>query len=391
MAQQDVRDDIEGNVRLSDRDRPIPRESNPMLDDANRIKLAVFCSNVARGTSISTAEDLPKGSWPEAKRICMAADEAGFDAAIPLGRWKFNSRARPMDDRVIEPFTFATAIGALTERISVFSTVHMPLFHPVITAAICSSIDHVSGGRFAINVVAGFNSAEFKMFGIEQLPHDERYEYAAEWMELAKRAWTSEEVFDFSGRYFDVEGVVGKPLPLQQPYPVIMSAGASPAGRDFAARHADLNFVHLSGWDGIRKGVEEVESSVPAGSDRRPGVLAGGYMVCADTEEEAWRRYHYVVRDRLDREAASLFTKDFNRQAESALVVAEQERVDRMAAGFNALPLVGTPEQVVERIQKMSDGGISGLAISFDDYEEGIEAYDRAVRPLLIEAGLRTV
>jgi alkanesulfonate monooxygenase SsuD/methylene tetrahydromethanopterin reductase-like flavin-dependent oxidoreductase (luciferase family) len=62
-----------------------------------------------------------------------------------------------------------------------------------------------------------------------------------------------------------------------------------------------------------------------------------------------------------------------------------------MAAGFNALPLVGTAEQVVERIQRMADGGLAGLAISFDDYDDGIAAYDEAIRPLLIETGLRTV
>jgi alkanesulfonate monooxygenase SsuD/methylene tetrahydromethanopterin reductase-like flavin-dependent oxidoreductase (luciferase family) len=62
-----------------------------------------------------------------------------------------------------------------------------------------------------------------------------------------------------------------------------------------------------------------------------------------------------------------------------------------MAAGFNALPLVGTAEQIVERMQQMADGGLAGLAISFDDYDEGIAAYDEAIRPLLVEVGLRAV
>ena len=79
----------------------------------------------------------------------------------------------------------------------------------------------------------------------------------------------------------------------------------------------------------------------------------------------------------------------FNRQAQSALVVAERDRIDRMAAGFNAMTLVGTAEQIVERMQRMTDAGLAGLAISFDDYDEGLAAYDEAIRPLLIDAGLR--
>jgi alkanesulfonate monooxygenase SsuD/methylene tetrahydromethanopterin reductase-like flavin-dependent oxidoreductase (luciferase family) len=361
-----------------------------MLDPANRLKLAVFCANVARGTSMSLAESLPKGDWQESARLAQAADRAGLDGMIPLGRWKNNSRGRPEDDRIMEPWTWAAGLAGLTERISVFATVHIPLFHPEMTAGMSSTIDHISGGRFSINVVAGFNSDELQMFGVRQLPHDERYEYADEWMQLLKRIWTAEDAFDFHGRYLEARELIFKPLPVQKPYPVVMSAGASPAGRRFAAKHADMNFLHLPGFEGMKGLVDEVKRQA-ADADHEVSVFAGGYVVCADTEAEAWRRYHYVVRDRIDWKEASAFVEQFTSQAGSADVVAKQEQVERMAAGFNALPLVGTPEQVVERMQLMSDAGLAGLAISFDDYDEGIAAYEEALRPLLIETGLRTI
>ena len=370
-------------------DRPIPREQNPMLEPGNRIKLALFCANVARGTSMSFADSLPKGQWRETARLAQRADAAGIDGFIPLGRWKHNSRSRPQDDRFVEPFTGAAGLAAITERISLFVTCHIPLFHPVIVAGMGSTIDHISDGRFSINVVAGWNSDELNMFGAPLLPHDERYVYAAEWMELLKRTWTAEEVFDFHGRYLDALGVLSKPLPLQRPYPAIMSAGSSPAGRRFAAAHADINFVHLPSFEEMPATVAAAKEEARATSGREPGIFAGAYIVCADSEREAWRRYHHVVRDQLDVASASEFIEIFNSQAQSALVVAERERVDRMAAGFNAMTLVGTPEQIVERMQQMADAGLAGLAISFDDYDDGLAAYDEALRPLLIEAGLR--
>ena len=372
-------------------DRPVPRERNPMLAPDNRLKLALFCANVARGTSMSFAESLPKGQWEEAARLATRADAAGIDGYIPLGRWKHNSRSRPQDDRFVESFTGAAALAALTRRISVFATVHVPLFHPVAVAAMASTIDHVSAGRFSINVVAGWSADELSMFGVGLRAHDERYEYAAEWIELLKRLWTAEEVFDFHGRFLDATGVVSKPLPLQRPYPAIMSAGSSPAGRRFAAQHADINFVHLPSFEEMARTVAAARDEARATSGRNPGIFAGGYIVCADTEREAWRRYHHVVRDQLDVASASEFIEMFNRQAQSALVVAERDRVDRMAAGFNAMTLVGTAEQIVERMQRMADAGLAGLAISFDDYDEGLAAYDEAIRPLLIDAGLRVV
>jgi alkanesulfonate monooxygenase SsuD/methylene tetrahydromethanopterin reductase-like flavin-dependent oxidoreductase (luciferase family) len=378
--------------RLEDAlDRPVPRERNPMVDPANRLKLALFCANVARGTSMSFAESLPKGQWEEASRLAARADAAGIDGYIPLGRWKHNSRSRPQDDRFVESFTGAAALAALTRRISVFATVHVPVFHPVVVAGMGSTIDHVSGGRFSINVVAGWSADELGMFGLGLRPHDERYEYAAEWVDLLKRLWTAEEVFDHHGRFLEATGLISKPLPLQRPYPVIMSAGSSPAGRRFAARHADINFVHLPSFEEMRQTVAAARADSRAASGREPGIFAGGYIVCADTEREARRRFHHVVRDQLDVVSASEFIEMFNRQAQSARVVAERERIDRMAAGFNAMTLVGTAEQIVERMQQMADAGLAGLAISFDDYDDGLAAYDEAIRPLLIDADLRVV
>jgi len=255
------------------------------------------------------------------KRLAQAADKAGMDGFIPLGRWKANSRTqRPEDDRWMEVITMAAAVAAVTERIAVFSTVHMPIIHPVIMAAQVATIDHVAGGRFALNVTAGFNQAEMDMFGLKLLPHDERYAYAAEWMELVKKIWTSEDIFDWEGKYFHGKTIINKPLPLQRPYPVIMSAGSSGAGRDFAAQHADLNFVHLPSWEGMAEAVSSAKDDAVRKFGKHPGILAGGYIVCADTEKEALRRYRYVTREKMDVETAKIFTKDFNSESQSALV-----------------------------------------------------------------------
>ena len=104
-------------------DVPVPPERNPMRDPGNRLKLAVFCANVARGTSMSEAETLPRVTWEESQRLALAADRAGIDGMIPLGRWKATARGAAEVDRTFEPWVWASALSALTERISVFTTV----------------------------------------------------------------------------------------------------------------------------------------------------------------------------------------------------------------------------------------------------------------------------
>jgi alkanesulfonate monooxygenase SsuD/methylene tetrahydromethanopterin reductase-like flavin-dependent oxidoreductase (luciferase family) len=152
-----------------------------------------------------------------------------------------------------------------------------------------------------------------------------------------------------------------------------------------------MNFVHLPSLEELPAVVVEAKQLGRDTVGREAGIFAGGYLVCADTEAEAWRRYHYVVRDRIDRSWSAAFVDLFTREAGSSDVIPLEQRVERMAAGFNALPLVGTPEQIVDRMQAMSDGGLDGIALSFDDYDDGIAAYGEAIRPLLLQAGLRTV
>jgi FMNH2-dependent dimethyl sulfone monooxygenase len=370
-------------------DVPVAPEHNPMRDPGNRLKLAVFCANVARGTSMSDAETLPKVTWDESRRLAVAADRAGLDGMIPLGRWKYTARGPAEADRTFEPWVWASALSALTERISLFTTVNMQQYHPLVAALMTSTIDHVSGGRFSLNVVAGFNEQEFRMLGLEVPSHEDRYAHAAEWMTLIRRAWTEQEPFDFDGTHLQAIEVVSQPKPLQQPAPPIMSAGTSDVGRRFAARHADINFVHLPSLEEMPAIVAAAKADAREHAGRDVQIYSSAYIVVDDTEQAAWRRYHHVTRDRLDRQAAAGLIDMWERQSKGGEVIDVTERIDRMAAGFNAMPFVGTAEQVAEQFVRASEGGLDGLAISWDDYDEGIAAYAGAVRPLLLQAGLR--
>ena len=370
-------------------DVPVPPERNPMRDPGNRLKLAVFCANVARGTSMSEAESLPKVTWDESRRLAIAADRAGIDGMIPLGRWKATARGAAEVDRTFEPWVWASALSAVTERISLFTTVNMQQYHPLVAALMTSTIDHVAGGRFSLNVVAGFNEQEFKMLGLEVPSHEDRYAHAAEWMTIIRRAWTEQEPFDFDGSYLAVHEVVSEPKPLQQPAPPIMSAGTSEVGRRFAGRHADINFVHLPSLEEMPPIVAAAKADAREQSGRDVQIYSSAYIVVADTEEEAWRRYHHVTRERLDEKAAAGLIEMWERLSKGGEVIDVRERIDRMAAGFNAMPFVGTAEQVAELFARASDGGLDGLAISWDDYDDGLATYAEAVRPLLLQAGLR--
>ena len=100
------------------------------------------------------------------------ADDAGIDFMLPIGRWKGYGGASDFHGTTFETMTWACGLLAATKRITVFGTVHAPLFHPLIAAKEMVTADHIGEGRFGLNIVAGWNEGEFEMFGIDQRGHE---------------------------------------------------------------------------------------------------------------------------------------------------------------------------------------------------------------------------
>ena len=112
-----------------------------------------------------------------------------------------------------------------------------------------TTVDHISGGRFALNIVCGWFRPELEMFGAPLMEHDMRYEYAAEWIEIVKLLWTRDDEFDYEGKFLRVNKGFSMPKPIQKPFPPLMNAGASGKGQHFAAKYADMAFIHIDPSD----------------------------------------------------------------------------------------------------------------------------------------------
>ena len=171
------------------------------------------------------------------------ADDAGIDFMLPIGRWKGYGGDTDFHGSTLETVTWAAGLLAATERITVFGTVHAPLFNPIIAAKEFVTVDHIGEGRFGINLVVGWNEGEFEMFGVSQREHDARYDFAQEWLDVIKRAWSEHDDFDFAGQYLKLKGVRAFPKPYGDTRPIIMNAGRSGVGQAFALKNCDAFFT----------------------------------------------------------------------------------------------------------------------------------------------------
>src|SRR5262249_17892717 len=169
---------------------------------------------------------------------------------------------------------------------------------------------------------------------------------------------------DFRGRFFDVRGGFSEPKPVQKPYPVVMNAGTSPAGRRFAARHSDLLFAGLTRLDTAAAQIAEIKA-LAREHRREIRVFGRGHGVCAGSEAEAAARYALIHRERADVEAARNVVRINvpNSQSADWDGLEMQRIVEGMVAGFWALPLVGTAEQIADTILELHAAGMDGIAL----------------------------
>ena len=259
----------------------------------NKFKVGVFSPNSDGGLTLTRVPERWPAKWSEIVEVARMADRAGMEFVLPIARWKGFGGEMNSREWSFETFTFAAALATATDNIAVFSTVHVPMVHPVFAAKALTTIDHASNGRAGLNIVCGWNPEEFAIFGLPLI--EERYEQGLEWFEIMNRIYTEDQPFDFSGRFYTLKSVSGKPRPVQQPRPITLNAAFSPPGRDFAARAADYL---LTSFTTIEKGREHIEDMAKraAATGRALGVYGTCHVVCRPTQDEAEAYYeHYAV------------------------------------------------------------------------------------------------
>ena len=135
-------------------DTPVDKFGQPVLNDENRLKLALFGINLRGGVTLSDVDGKVEATWEENRRLAQHADRLGLDAIVPVARWRGYGGDSNLGERSFETFTWATGLLAATERIQVFATFHVPLAHPVLAAKMVSTADHISAGRFGLNIAS---------------------------------------------------------------------------------------------------------------------------------------------------------------------------------------------------------------------------------------------
>jgi dimethylsulfone monooxygenase len=352
----------------------------------NRFKLGVFSANADGGLAITRVPERWSATWDQIVAAARIADRAGIEFFLPIARWKGFGGELNSREWSFETFTFAAALAGVTERIGLFSTVHVPMVHPVFAAKALATVDHASGGRSGLNIVCGWNPEEFDAFGLTMI--EDRYEQGLEWFEIMSRIHADQGAFDFNGKYYQLRAVSGRPAPLQRPRPVTLNAAFSPPGRDFAAKAADYLFTTFTDIEAGRAQIADIAQRA-AREQRDVGVYTTCHVVCRPSQAEAEDYYEHYAVTMQDTESVDRYMKA--KQTFSGSHDADAYRLyrKRFAAGAGTYPLVGTPEHIAEEMARMADAGFAGTTVSFVNFTNELPYFIETVLPLLRRRGLR--
>ncbi|QFY07406.1 NtaA/DmoA family FMN-dependent monooxygenase [Nonomuraea phyllanthi] len=323
----------------------------------------------------------------------------------------------------LEPLTLLSALAAVTDHIGLIATVSTTYNEPFHVARKFASLDHISGGRAGWNIVTSAGEAEARNFGVVRPSHADRYARATEFLDVVRKLWDSWEddailgdraagryadtgkihPIDHAGEHFAVSGPLNTSRPPQG-HPLLVQAGSSEDGKEFAARHAEAVFT---AQQTLREGQEfyaDLKRRLASYGRRQEDllVLPGISPIIGSTEREALRLEKELEElivpayglaqlstmtgielgeDALDRPLPDVPAETEGAQSRRKLVVdlARRENltvrqlIGRLAGGRGHRVVAGTPEQIADQLQEWF---FSGAADGFN------------VMPPILPAGL---
>ncbi len=337
------------------------------------------------------------------RRVVTACEAGGLDFLFTLDNWGVESWGgqstgddRQRENGLMGPL-LAASLFAMTRHIPFITTVHTSILHPVHVARIGANLDTLSCGRWGINLVTGSGGADRLFENLDTHPdHDERYAMAEEAFDIITQLWRGEPC-DYEGRYYRVKGDLIGPTVVQQPYPAVVTAGASPAGLQFTARYADWHFMpgRMAREDALAR-IAKLQTLCEAEGRPADGIRVMRHvsMLVRDTAEEAQDVTDWLV-SLVDQDMAHRYVEQIGQRISTYREVYEaysrdDDTVRRIGLSSGALVMHGTPSQVAEQIQAFHETqGCGGIALTFPLWHpEEIERFTAGVLPLLEKMGI---
>lgn len=311
--------------------------------------------------------------------VAHLADDLGF-STILIAELNLNDIKGPEED-CLEAWTTTAALAATTQRISLMAALRPGYRQPAIAAKMAANIDHISGGRFEINLVSAWWKEEMMMYVGQWLDHTQRYQRSAEFIEVMRGMW-SQNRFNYKGQFYNVENAALAPKPVNGGNLPIYAGGESDEGRDMIAVHCDAYLMHGDSPENAAKNVADMNARRARLAPEKPPLRYGmaAYMIVRDTEEEAREEVKRITHLEEGSDAYHSY-QDFVKNSHLRTKISME---DYSVSNRGLRPnLIGTPQQIRERLAEYEAAGLTLMLVQASPMLEEIGRIGKEVLPLL--------
>jgi len=316
-------------------------------------------------------------TWEYVRRLAQRSEQIGYD--LTLIAELFLNDIKGIHAPSLDAWSTAAALAAVTERLELMIAVRPTFHNPAILAKQAANIDRISGGRVALNVVSSWWRDEARRYGVQFDEHDDRYARSAEWLAVVGGVWR-EPAFSFAGKYFHVDETVAEPKPVRRPRPPIYAGGESEAAKTLIAQTCDAYVMHGDPPERIASRIADLRARRERAGlpPLRFGMAA--YAIVRSTEREARRELERITNVAPGSPGYGNYSDWVaNTKLEQRLSLEDYSVSNRgLRAG-----LVGTPEQVADRVQAFAATGVDLLLLQCSPQLEEMERFASEVMPIV--------
>ena len=311
-----------------------------------------------------------EASWDYVRRLTQRSEETGWDLSL-IAELNLND-IKGIEEPALDAWSTAAALAAVTSSIELMVAVRPNFHQPALFAKQAANIDNISGGRLALNVVSSWWADEATRYGLQFDQHDDRYARTREWLQVVDGLWTHDR-FSFEGERYQVSDAILSPKPLRKPRPTIYAGGESEAAKTMIATQCDAYVMHGDPVEAIRPKIEDMTArrERAGGSAMAYGMAA--YAIVRDSEAEA--------KAELDRITALPPTPpkgfdNFDQWLSGTQLERELKLQEYSVSNRGLRPnLVGTPEQLRERIEEYDAAGVDLLLLQMSPQAEEMDRF----------------
>ena len=317
-------------------------------------------------------------SWDYVRRLAQRSEEIGYD--ITLVAELLLNDIKGINAPSLDAWSTAAALAAVTEQLEIMVAVR-PSFHPpAILAKQAANIDHISHGRLALNVVSAWWKDEARRFGAAFDEHDDRYARTQEWLDVVDGAW-KQACFSYHGRYYNHQDLVLEPKPISRPgrpRPVLYAGGESDAAKSMIARQCDAYVMHGDPPERIAPKIADMRRRRELASEalgiELPPLQFGvaGYAIVRESDAEVKAEVDRITNVSVGSPGYGNY-RDWvgNTKLEQQVSLQDYSVSNRgLRAG-----LVGSPDQVADRVGEFSEAGVDLLLLQCSPQLEEMERF----------------